>query len=261
MDLSELYNPAIIAHRGASAYAPENTLAAFDLAVRQGADAIELDAKLTKDGQVVVIHDATVNRTTNGKGKVKELTLEELQKLEAGSHFDISFAGEPIPTLGEVLRTVGKEIFVNIELTNYADPFDKLPEKVAEIVAKNQLADRVFFSSFNPIALSRIKRLLPEAPCGLLSLNGWKGVLVRTVFGNPGAYQSVHPEVSDASIELINKAHQRNQKVFVYTVNLEEIMEELFLLKVDGIFTDDPLAAQKVLSQFETEKSSSSHPI
>ena len=259
MDLSELNNPAIIAHRGASAYAPENTLESFKLAVRQGADAIELDAKLTKDEQVVVIHDSTVNRTTNGKGKVKEMTLEELKKLEAGSHFDISFVGEPIPTLDEVLQAVGKEIIVNIELTNYATPFDKLPEKVADVVTKNQLNDRVFFSSFSPIALSRIKRLLPKAPIGLLSIYGWKGALVRTIFGNPGPYQSVHPEVSDASVALINKAHQRNQKVFVYTVNQNEIMEQLFLLKVDGIFTDDPLAAQDVLNQLEIKKPSSSY--
>jgi len=256
MDLSALNSPAIIAHRGASAYAPENTLKAFNLAVRQGADAIELDAKLTKDEQVVVIHDSTVNRTTNGKGKVKELTLVKLQKLEAGSHFDISFAGEPIPTLDEVLHAVGKEIFVNIELTNYASPFDKLPEKVAEIVNKNQLNKRVFFSSFSPIALSRIKKLLPEAPCGLLSFYGWKGALSRALFGNSEIYQSMHPEVSDASLELINKAHQRKQKVFVYTVNQKEIMEQLFLLNVDGIFTDDPLAAREVLSQLKTKQPS-----
>ena len=249
MDLIALNSPAIIAHRGASAYAPENTLEAFNLAVRQGADAIELDAKLTKDGQVVVIHDSTVNRTTNGKGKVKELTLEELKKLEAGSHFDISFAGELIPTLDEVLQAVGKDIFVNIELTNYASPFDKLPDRVAEIVNKNQLNEHVFFSSFSPIALSRIKKLLPEAPCGLLSLNGWKGALSRALFGNSELFQSTHPEVSDVSVELINKAHQRKQKVFAYTVNQKEIMEQLFILKVDGIFTDDPLAAREVLSE------------
>jgi len=256
MDLIALNSPAIIAHRGASAYAPENTLDAFNLAVRQGADAIELDAKLTKDGQVVVIHDSTVNRTTNGKGKVKELTLEELKKLEAGSHFDISFAGEPIPTLDEVLQAVGKDIFVNIELTNYASPFDKLPDRVAEIVNKNQLNEHVFFSSFSPIALYRIKKLLPEAPCGLLSLHGWKGALSRTLFGNSELFQSTHPEVSDVSVELINKAHQRKQKVFAYTVNQKEIMEQLFILKVDGIFTDDPLAAQEVLSQLKTKQPS-----
>jgi glycerophosphoryl diester phosphodiesterase len=89
--LTELPRPTIFAHRGASAYAPENTLAAFELALRQGADAIELDAKLTRDGHIVVIHDQTVDRTTEGRGRVKDMTLAELRKLDAGSHFDVAF--------------------------------------------------------------------------------------------------------------------------------------------------------------------------
>src|SRR5512147_1683568 len=97
--LSHIPNPAIIAHRGASAYAPENTLAAFDLAARQGAHAIELDAKLSADQQVVVIHDQSVDRTTTHLGKVSKLSLAEIKKMDTGSHFDIAFRGEPIPTL------------------------------------------------------------------------------------------------------------------------------------------------------------------
>jgi glycerophosphoryl diester phosphodiesterase len=147
-----LPRPTVFAHRGASAYAPENTLAAFSLALRQEADGIELDAKLTKDGHVVVIHDPTVYRTTGAQGWVKDMTLAELRALDAGSHFDVAFKGEQIPTLDEVLSAVGRLAFVNIELTNYVSPFDELPEKAARIVKKHNLADRVMFSSFNPVA-------------------------------------------------------------------------------------------------------------
>ncbi len=166
MKLSELPRRAIVGHRGACAYAPENTLASFELALRQGADAVELDAKLTVDGQVVVIHDQTVDRTTGGHGEVRSLTLAELKKLDAGSHFDIAFQGEPIPTLEEVFEAVGKRTYINVELTNYASITDSLPEKVVDLIKRHQLSGRVFFSSFNPIALYRARRLLPDVPIG-----------------------------------------------------------------------------------------------
>jgi len=109
--LKDLPKPAVIAHRGACAYAPENTLAAFELAVQQQADAIELDATLSADGHVVVIHDTTVNRTTDGSGAVNNLSLAAIKELDAGSYYDIAFRGERIPTLSEVFETVGKKIF------------------------------------------------------------------------------------------------------------------------------------------------------
>jgi len=133
--LAQLPKPTLFAHRGASAYAPENTLAAFTLAIHQNADAIELDAKLSADGEVVVIHDQTVDRTTDGVGKVNELVLAALKELDAGEKYDESFRGERIPTLDEVLESIGQKIFINIELTNYASPKDDLPLKVAEIVS------------------------------------------------------------------------------------------------------------------------------
>jgi glycerophosphoryl diester phosphodiesterase len=106
---SNLPRPTIFAHRGASAYAPENTLAAFELAIHQKADAIELDVKLSSDDQVVVIHDQTVDRTTNGTGRVNDLPLAALLELDAGSHFDIAYKGESIPTLSQVFETVGRK--------------------------------------------------------------------------------------------------------------------------------------------------------
>ena len=140
----------VVAHRGASAFAPENTLAAFCLAVEQGADAIELDAKLSADQQIVVIHDKSVERTTDGKGEVRRLTLGQIKSLDAGSFFSSRFAGEPIPTLAEVFEEVGKRVLINVELTNYASPTDDLVDRTAALVKQFGLEERVLFSSFHP---------------------------------------------------------------------------------------------------------------
>lgn len=246
---STFSRPLIFAHRGASASAPENTLAAFELALRQGADGIELDAKLTADKQVVVIHDQTVNRTTEGSGRVREITLADLRRLDAGSHFDVAFQGEPIPTLEEVFKAVGQLTYVNVELTNYASPFDDLPERVAVLVRRYKLSRRVIFSSFNPVALLRIRRQVPEAPVGLLAMPGSGGALARSWFGRTLVhYNSLHPEQRDVTAALVKNAHRRGCKVFVWTVNKEEQMRRLFNMQVDGIFTDDPVLALQVLA-------------
>jgi len=246
--LSELPRPTIFAHRGASAYAPENTLAAFKLAVEQHADAIELDAKLTTDGQVIVIHDQTLKRTTGAEGRVVQMSLAALRELEAGSYFDPRFAGEKIPTLAEVFETVGKQIFINVELTNYASPNDSLPEKVSELVQKFGLAQHVMYSSFNPQALRRAHRVLPELPLGLLASPGWSGAVARSFLGRLVPHQALHPELGDTSPALVQRAHRSGRRVHVYTVNRPEDMQRLFTLGVDGIFTDDPLLALRIRS-------------
>jgi glycerophosphoryl diester phosphodiesterase len=237
----------IFAHRGASACAPENTLAAFELALRQEADGIELDAKLSSDGQVVVIHDETVDRTTPHHGRVRDFTAAELRQMDAGSHFDIAFRGEPIPTLDEVLKAVGQLTITNIELKNYDSITNELPEKVAALVKRHKLSRRVIFSSFNPIALYRIRRLIPEAPIGLLTMAGWKGVLARRLVRWMLPYQSLHPVYKDVTPALVKAAHELGQKVFPHTVNQELDMQRLFEMGVDGIFTDDPALALQVV--------------
>ena len=245
--LSELPSPMIFAHRGASAYAPENTLAAFELALRQGADGIELDAKLSADGQVMVIHDQIVDRTTPHTGRVRDFTAAELRQMDAGSHFDIAFSGEPIPTLDEVLKAVGQLTITNIELTNYSSPTDDLPEKAAALVRHHKLSRRVLFSSFNPVALVRIHSLIPEAPLGLQALPGWRGALPRSWLGCLLHYQSLNPAFNDVTPGLVKSVHKRGCKVFTYTVNREEDMRRIFMAGADGIFTDDPVLAQQVL--------------
>jgi glycerophosphoryl diester phosphodiesterase len=239
--------PMIFAHRGACAYAPENTLAAFELAIRQEADAIELDTKLSADGQPVVIHDQTVDRTTSQHGKVSTFTAAQLHQLDAGSYFDIAFRGEPIPSLEDVFAAVGQRIYINVELTNYASPTDDLPEKVAELVKRHNLAQRVLFSSFNPLALIRVHRRLLDTPVGLLAFPTWKGGLARGWLGRKIGYQSLHPYFSDVTAQLVSQVHQCGCKLFVWTVNRAEEMQRLFQLGADGIFTDDPVLAKQTL--------------
>ena len=253
--LDQLPRPILFAHRGASAHAPENTLAAFELALRQGADAIELDAKLSKDKHVVVFHDQTVDRTTDGSGPVKSLTLAELRTLDAGSHYDIAFQGELIPTLEEVFRAVGQLTFINIELTNYDSIMDELPEKVAGLVRKHKISRRVLFSSFNPLALIRIHKFIPEAPIGLLAAAGIRGALARSWLGNIFGYQSLHPNYKDVTRELIERLHKHNRLMVAYTVNQPEDLQQLFRLGIDGVFTDDPVLARQVLANTDLEKS------
>ncbi|MBE0408413.1 MAG: hypothetical protein IBX69_01630 [Anaerolineales bacterium] len=143
---------------------------------------------------------------------------------------------------------MGDQVMINVELTNYSSPLDPLPEKVAEIVIRHNLEDKMLFSSFNPIALRKINRILPESPIGLLVLKGIKG---KPLLGRLGKilvpYQSLHSEISTVSHHLITKVHKFGNRIIVYTVNQVNEMQRLFTLRVDGILTDDPLLARQVL--------------
>lgn len=237
----------LFAHRGASADAPENTLAAFRLAADENADGIELDAKLSADGQVVVIHDQSVDRTTDGHGRVGQLTLAQLKELDAGSSFSPGFAGERIPTLDEVFEAMGGQMIINVELTNYASPLDSLPERVVELVRRHNLVERVFFSSFHPFNLLRVRRLLPQAVVGMLAMSGSAGGWARSFVGNWIAPQCVHPHYNDVNRSFIERQHRVGRRVHVWTVNEPAEMVCLFRLQVDGIFTDRPRLARQIL--------------
>ena len=246
MMLESLPRPVIFGHRGASAHAPENTIASFELALVQGADAIELDVKLSSDGVVVVHHDDTVDRTTNGTGRIKDLTLAELKTLDAGSFFSEKFKGEKIPTLEEVFEAVGKRTFINIELTNYKTRRDHLVETVCMLVKKYQMNKRVIFSSFFASNLSKASSYLPEVPRGLLALKGFLGSWARSFGFVFGKYQALHPYLSDMTQQEVSRVHRLNRRIHVWTINQEEDMRRLFGWGVDGIFTDDPQLARRV---------------
>lgn len=239
--------PRYFAHRGASAHAPENTMVAFRTALEQGAQAIELDVKCSADGEVIVLHDQTLDRTTNGSGDLRTFTLQHLKSLDAGAKFDEKFAGEKIPTLREVLDQFGQRLIINIELTNYATPGDDLVTRVASLVKQFQLESRVLFSSFNPMNLRKARALCPQVPCGLLALDGMAGWLARSRFAFYAPHEALHPYLLDVSEAMVKREHAAGRKVNVWTVNQPEDMERLFSWDVDAIFTDDPITANKVL--------------
>jgi len=240
--------PIIFGHRGASALAPENTLAAFELAYAQGAAGIELDAKLSADGAVVVIHDQTVDRTTNGRGKVNALKLKALKSLDAGSFFAPTFKSEPIPTLDEVFQAVGQRLYINIELTNYASLRDPLPELAAELVLKHGMVQRVIVSSFNAANLVRFRRRLPSVPVCLLALKGWIGFPARNLQMGWHRFDGLNPFYSDVTPALVEHQHQRKRLVNVWTVNQPEEMHRLASIGVDGLITDNPILARQTLA-------------
>ena len=239
-------HPFLFAHRGASAHAPENTLAAFELALAQKADGIELDVKLSADGHVVVIHDPTVDRTTGAHGRVKDISLAELRSLGAGSFFSENFSSEKIPTLEEVFEAMGKRIFINVELTNYNSPRDQLVESVCMLVKKFNLQKHVMFSSFFASNLSKAGSYLPDVPRGLLALNGIAGAWARSFGYAFGKYQALHPYLKDVTPEQVQRVHRLKGRVHVWTVNKAEDMRQLFHWGVDAIFTDDPQLAVQV---------------
>ena len=246
MMLESLPQPIIFAHRGASAHAPENTLAAFELAVEHGADAIELDVKLSADGTAVVIHDPTVDRTTGAHGRVNELSLAQLRALDAGSFKAANFHGEKIPMLEEVFEAVGRRTFINVEFTNYNSLDDHLVETVCMLVKKFNLQDRIMFSSFRPSNLNKAREWLPAVPRGLLAITDYRGVWVRSLVFAFGNFQALHPHLENTSLQQVKRVHRLKRRIHVWTVNAEPDMRRLFGWGVDGIFTDDPRHAVQV---------------
>jgi glycerophosphoryl diester phosphodiesterase len=247
--LTSLPQPVIFAHRGASAHAPENTLAAFELALAQNADAIELDVKLSADGSAVVIHDSTVDRTTGSRGRVKDLSFQQLKLLDAGGSFSEKYRGEKIPALEEVFEAVGQRTFINVELTNYTSPRDSLVETVCMLVKKFGLEKRVLFSSFFASNLSKARAYLPEVPRGLLAFGGLLGAWARSFGFNFGRYEALHPYLKDVTSQQVQRVHRLNRRIHVWTVNEAEDMRRLFHWGVDAIFTDDPQLAVQVRSE------------
>lgn len=242
-------NPMIFAHRGSCALAPENTLPSFELAFAHQADAIELDAKLSRDGIVMVIHDQTVDRTTDGTGKVNQLSLSELKRLDAGAFFGKEFTGVRIPTLDEVFECVGLKLFVNVELTNYKSSDDTLVEKVVEVVKRHNMQDRVLFSSFLPKNLVKSQAMLPQTPVALLCLPGVMGVISRSVFSRHYSPHIIHPFLSDVSTRYVELEHKAGRRVHVWTVNAEKDIQRLKNDGVDGLFTDNPLNTRNILEK------------
>ncbi len=234
--------PLNIAHRGASAVAPPNTLAAFRRAADLGADGVELDVHLCADGIPVVIHDFTVDATTNGTGRVREMPLAALKELDAGSRFDPAFAGERIPTLEEVFAEVGGRLLINVELKSMPGNDDPgLEEAVAVRIRRHGLADRVLVSSFNPFALQRFRREMPEVPVGFL----YETALLSRAARLAAALirlrpQTLHPWWGMITPQTVRQAHAWGRRVVAWTVDDPEAMARLINWGVDAIITNYP---------------------
>jgi glycerophosphoryl diester phosphodiesterase len=244
--LPHLYpqTPLILGHRGASAYAPENTLAAFRRALELGADGFELDVTLSADGVPVVIHDDTVDRTTDGSGAVARLTLAQLKQLSAGKKFGPEFAGEHVPTLAEVFAAFSQPAIINVELKRDPSPGRELAAKVVALIHEHQVARRVILSSFYYDNLQRIKQLDAALPVGLL-YSPAEPLRVLRAWLNPG----VRAEAHHPYYRLINTLTRRGygaKRVNVWTVNDEADLRRLLRVRVDGVITDRPDVAVRV---------------
>jgi glycerophosphoryl diester phosphodiesterase len=249
-----LDRPLNFAHRGAEHEAPANTLVAFERAAALGADGIELDAQLTKDGEVVVIHDYALESTTDGRGLVAAKTLAELKELDAGSWFAPAFAGHQIPTLQEVIDAVGDRLLLNIELKTNSLRDDGLPAAVVRRVEENGLCERVILSSFNPVALRRLRQLNPGIPAGLLySTRGSPFVRWRWLraWVQPGALHPCHTLVDDTYVQW---AKGQGYRVNVWAVKDADEMRRVVALGVDVIITSRPEILGQVLAAHEGQE-------
>lgn len=236
-------HPLIIGHRGASAHAPENTLAAFKLAMEQGADGIELDVKRCASGEVVVMHDETVDRTTNGRGAVHQLTLAQLRALDAGQ-------GQPVPTLDEVLELTASSptpFLVNIEVTNYTTPGDGLERLVVDVVRRHDCADRILFSSFNPLTVRALAQLMPEVPRGILYHHAMP-IYIRQVWLAPFTpHEFRHPDFSYVTPDFVQTLKAQGKRVNTWTVNERADIARVAACGVHGIIGDSPHTMREVL--------------
>jgi glycerophosphoryl diester phosphodiesterase len=247
MESFYLDRPLNFAHQGASHEAPANTLAAFLLAVEMGADGIEFDVHLSRDGEVVVIHDYVVDATTDGHGPVRDQSLSELKRLDAGSWFAPAFLGERVPTLGEVIDTVGQRLLLNIELKTVSLRGEGLAEAVVRIVEENRLLDRVIVSSFNPLSLWRVKRLNPSIPVGLLYGPDMPFFLRRPWFRHLFRPEALHPYHTMVDGDYVRWAKGQGCRVHTWTVDEPGEMWQLMRKGVDLIITNRPDLLSKVL--------------
>ncbi len=235
-----------VAHRGASALAPENTIAAFDKALELGADALELDLHLSRDGKLVVIHDDTLDRTTDGHGPVKERSLEELKRLDAGRWFGEGFAGQRIPILDEVLdRYLGK-VPLALEVKSGSAFFPGIEEKVVRALRRRSAIAQTVVASFDHYALQRLKEIEPTVRTAALFVG--RPVSLSAIAGPSGA-EAMALEASFVTKTEVEACHADGLQLVVWVVNDPAKMRHFIGLGVDGIITDCPDLLRVALNQ------------
>lgn len=228
----------IIAHRGASGYAPENTMPAFQLALELNAEGIELDVHLSKDDEVVVIHDHTIDRTSDGEGRVRDLTLEELRKFDYGSWKDERFKGATIPTLREVLELLRDwDGLLNIEVKGNPITYEGIEDRIAQLLEEFGMTNRVIISSFNHYFLRNMKDIDSQIQIGLLYGDG---LVEPWVYAKNLKAEALHPSYHAINQEVTLGCKENNVMLNPYTINNREDVERMLDLGVDGIITDYP---------------------
>lgn len=226
------------AHRGSSGYMPENTMEAFELAIEQKADGIELDVQLSKDGEVIVLHDESVDRVTGSSGWVKDLTFRQLKELmvkpaeESGKIYRI-------PSLAEVLDLMRHtDMKVNIELKNSVFFYEGMEEKVLALVKNSGMEERVIYSSFNHYSLRKVRELAPEAETGLLMCDGWIDV---ASYAKKVGVNALHPAVYHLQYpDFVKKCREQGLKLHVWTVNQPEHFAMVKDAGADAVITNYP---------------------
>ncbi|WP_455529169.1 glycerophosphodiester phosphodiesterase family protein [Ruminococcus sp.] len=234
----------VTAHRGFSKVAPENTMPAFQAAMDCGADYIELDLQLTSDGQLVVIHDDKLDRTTNGKGLVERYTYEQLKTLSAGSWFskDGEFDDVEIPLFSEVLELTGKDIMLNIEIKKSGDP-KKTAEKAVELIEEYGIVNSCYVTSFSYPALKKVKQLNPKIKTAFIA-----NLATATSYAQLPYIDAVSMNYLFVNQSVVNSAHHHGKRIFVWTVDRQSEMQKMMALGVDNIITDRPDKALEIVN-------------
>lgn len=241
-----LHKPMIIAHRGAKGLAPENTLAAFRLGMDQGCEGIELDVHLSADGEIMVCHDFTLDRTTDGTGLIREKTASEIRSYDAGAWFGEAYRGEFVPTLGEVFDLVPESIMINVEVKHSYDGL--MDEKLVEFLRQRNRFERVVVSSFDHKCVRRIKRMEPRVKIGLLYQSNLLDPVAYARSFDVDVY-SLHPYFRLLDREDVQKAVDSGLNVYPYTANDENDLLELTAFGVSGIITDYPGRLRDLLAR------------
>ncbi|PKR86017.1 glycerophosphodiester phosphodiesterase [Heyndrickxia camelliae] len=241
----------IFAHRGAAGTYPENTMDAFIAAEKCGADGIELDVQLSKDGEIVVIHDETVNRTTNGKGFVKDFNIKDLQKLNASYHsksVKTFFKVPHIPSLREVFDWMKtNDLLCNIEFKTGKIEYPYIEEKVIQLIREYGFEERIIISSFNHYSIIHCYRLAPEIEIAPLYSDG---LFMPWVYAASIHAKGIHPNYKIAPDDIINSAMEYGIQVRPYTVNKEKDIKRLLALSCSAIITDFPKEAVELRNAY-----------
>ena len=244
--LALFQNPTVMAHRGLSADAPENTLYAFSDAISVGADFIELDVQQTRDGVLVVMHDSNLKRTTGVNKDIWDVDYADIQNLDAGSWFDPAYANARIPTLEETLQFVDKRAKLNIEIKPTKHGSDTLEQDVAELITRYQYTDACYVTSFSYGSLKKVKETNPEIRTGYLMSVAY-GQFYSLKYADAFSLNKVF-----VTSQVVNAAHQQGKQIFAWTVNSMSEVRSLCNLHVDSIITDDPVMVQNVISRDST---------